>query len=298
MYAPVYGTCPEPIVDHADPAGHSQVRIRQAGLILQDQIKLDERWVFVVGARRDAIENDSDYGGTRTRVTDRAWTKSFGAVYLAPGGWSPYVNYSESFQPVAGRSADGEAFSPSRGEQAEAGIKWMPEGRRFTASAALYRLEETGRLSPDPDNVDFSVQRGRVDAKGFELEANGSLGAWDLIGGFTRSEAIDRSTGFRFESTPERTASLWAVRRFASLPGLRVGAGVRYVGKTWDGADQLTTPSNTLYDAMASYDAGAWRVSLNAVNLTDKTYFSTCLARGDCWYGLKRRIVAEVAWRW
>jgi iron complex outermembrane receptor protein len=298
VYAPVYGTCAEPVVDHADPATHSLARIRQAGIIVQDQVKVDERWVFVAGARRDYVETDSTYAGDRSIVADRAWTKHLGAVYLADGGWSPYVNYAESFQPVAGQSADGDAFSPSRGRQAEAGVKWMPEGRRFSASAAVYKLEETGRLSPDPDNVNFSVQRGRVDAKGLELEASGSVGGWDLIASFTRSKTIDRSTGFRFESTPETTAALWAVRRFESLPGLRIGGGVRYVGKTWDGEDALVTPSNTLYDAMASYDVGAWRLSLNAVNLTDKTYFSTCGSRGDCWFGLKRRVVAEAAYRW
>ncbi|WP_226468217.1 TonB-dependent siderophore receptor [Luteimonas panaciterrae] len=288
VYAPVYGTCPEPQFTAENVWTHT--RTRQVGMIVQDQIKLDERWVFVGGLRRDWLEtNDS---------SEQAWTKNLGVVYLAKGGWSPYFNYAESFQPVAGQPHGGGTFDPSRGKQAEAGVKWTPDGYHFTATAAVYKLEEKGRLVSDPFNPGYSVQAGPIDAKGIELEANGSIGNWDLIASYTHTKAT-REDGTRYESYPENSAALWAVHRFAALPGLRIGGGVRYVGKTWDGADgPYVTPSNTLFDAMASYDVGAWRFSLNAVNLTDKTYLATCLSRGDCWYGTKRRVMAEVAYRW
>ncbi|WP_242107430.1 TonB-dependent siderophore receptor [Luteimonas aquatica] len=290
VYAPVYGTCPEPTFAPDTP--WTKTRIRQTGLILQDQIKIDERWVLVGGARYDRVRTND--------ASDSAWTKNLGVVYLAQGGWSPYFNYAESFQPVAGRDYFQRAFDPSRGKQAEAGIKWMPEGYHFTATAALYKLEEKGRLvtDPDEDHVGYSIQAGPIDAKGIELEASGSIGRWDLIASYTHAKAT-KEDGTRYESYPENSAALWAVHRFLAVPGLRLGGGVRYVGKTWDGADgPIVTPSNTLFDAMASYDTGAWRFSLNAVNLTDKTYFAACLSRGDCWYGTKRRVVAEVAYRW
>ncbi len=297
VYAPVYGDCPEPVID---PASLVHTRMRQTGLLLQDQIKIDDRWVLVAGARHDDVQmRVSGPDGVETgRADDGAWTKNFGVVYLAQGGWSPYVAYSESFQPVGGLSRLGETFDPTRGKQVEAGLKWVPEAYGVTATAAVYKLEETGRLTPDPVDPNFSVQRGRVDAKGIELEANASLGQWDLIASYTHSKATDEATGFRFESIPENSAALWAAYRVAAVPGLRIGGGARYVGKTWDGTDTLVTPSNTLFDALISYETGPWRLSLNAVNLTDKTYFATCLSRGDCWYGTKRRVVAEVGYRW
>ncbi|HJR72228.1 MAG TPA: TonB-dependent siderophore receptor [Luteimonas sp.] len=297
VYAPVYGDCPEPAID---PASLVHTRMRQAGLLLQDQIKIDDRWVLVAGARHDRVHKrlTGPDGAETGRSKDSAWTKNFGVVYLAPGGWSPYVAYSESFQPVAGLSRLGEGFDPTRGKQVEAGLKWVPDAYGVTATAAVYKLEETGRLTPDPVDPNYSVQRGRVEAKGIELEANASIGQWDFIASYTHSKATDEATGFRFESIPENSAALWAAYRIAAVPGLRIGGGARYVGKTWDGADTLVTPSNTLFDALISYETGPWRLSLNAVNLTDKTYFATCLSRGDCWYGTKRRIVAEVGYRW
>lgn len=297
VYAPVYGDCPEPAID---PASLVRTRMRTAGLLLQDQIRIDDRWVLVGSARHDRVNTrvSGPDGAETGRAEDRATTKNFGVVYLAPGGWSPYVAYSESFQPVAGLSRLGETFDPTRGKQIEAGLKWVPDAYGITATASLYKLEETGRLTPDPVDPNFSVQRGRVEAKGIELEANASVGQWDLIASYTHSKATDESTGFRFESIPENSAALWAAYRIAAVPGLRIGGGARYVGKTWDGADTVVTPSNTLFDALISYETGPWRLSLNAVNLTDKTYFATCLSRGDCWYGTKRRIVAEVGYRW
>jgi outer membrane receptor protein involved in Fe transport len=50
----------------------------------------------------------------------------------------------------------------------------------------------------------------------------------------------------------------------------------------------------TLFDAMLAYSGGPLRVALNVTNLTDKVQISTCLARGDCFYG-QRRAVALTA---
>ena len=57
-------------------------------------------------------------------------------------------------------------------------------------------------------------------------------------------------------------------------------------------------PSNTLVDALFSIDRGRWRYALNASNLFDKIYFATCLDRGDCWYGSRRKLVGTLTRRW
>lgn len=297
VYAPVYGDCPEPGLD---PAQFTRTRTRQTGLVVQDQIKFDQRWVLTGSLRRDHIETTSEnIERARTgRNDDWATTRNLGLVFLAGGGWSPYIGYSESFQPVAGTDRNGAPFNPSRGKQREIGLKWMPSDRRISATASVYKLSESGRLSPDPADVNYSAQRGRVDAKGIELEAHANLGRWELIANFNHAETVDKTTGFRPESLPENSGAFWAVRAFDTVPGLRIGGGVRYVGRSWDGADDLVTPSNTLLDAMASYDTERWRFALNAVNLTDKRYVVTCLARGDCWLGNRRRVTATVAYRW
>ena len=99
---------------------------------------------------------------------------------------------------------------------------------------------------------------------------------------------------------PKHMASAWVVYRFSAvgLPDLRAGLGVRYVGETSDGIDFTFAPSNTLLDAMVSYDIQRWRIALNVTNLTDGRYIATCLERGDCWFGTRRKIALTAAYRW
>ncbi len=59
VYNPVYGTYPEPDWDNL-PTDFAQTRVTAVGLLVQDQIKLDERWVFVAGVRYDTASTDTD----------------------------------------------------------------------------------------------------------------------------------------------------------------------------------------------------------------------------------------------
>ena len=44
---------------------------------------------------------------------------------------------------------------------------------------------------------------------------------------------------------------------------------------------------------MIGYDWDNYSVSLDVDNLTDKTVLTSCLARGDCFYGQQRTIMAN-----
>lgn len=305
VYNPVYGTFPLPAYTDT-PATDTHTRVRNVGLLVQDQIKFDDRWVLVAGLRHDRAKTDTlvTYEGAQTasRIEDSATSKNLGLVYLADGGWSPYVSYSESFEPLAGTDFFGNAFKPKRGKQAEAGVKWSPDDGRITASAAVYQLKEKNRLStdPDPEHPNSSVQRGEITVKGLELEVAANLPALDLIASYTYMDAYETNVGMQLSGIPEHSAAVWALHKFDSygLQGLKAGAGVRYVGETSDGIDVTITPSTTLLDLMLSYETGPWRLALNVANATDKTYIATCLDRGDCWFGTKRKAIATIGYRW
>ncbi len=314
VYNPVYGTFPLPAYLDT-PATDSYTRVRNIGLLVQDQIKFDDRWVLVAGLRHDRAKTDTQviYGGVRrppSHSDDSATSKNLGLVYLADGGWSPYVSYSESFEPVAGTDSSENPFEPKRGKQAEVGVKWSPDDGRITAAAAIYKLKEKNRLSTDPADINESIQRGEVAVKGLELEVAANLTAWDLIASYTYMDARQTKVGEDPESLryldkqlsgiPKHSAAVWAMHKFDryGLQGLKAGAGVRYVGKTSDGIDVTTTPSSTLLDLMLSYETGPWRFALNVANATDKTYIATCLDRGDCWFGTKRKAIATIGYRW
>ncbi len=313
VYNPVYGTFPE--LDWASlPTNFIQTRVTNFGVLAQDQMKLDERWVFVAGLRYDSAQTDTDSafsdGSTDSaRQDDDAFSTNLGIVYLANGGWSPYVSFSQSFEPVAGTDAAGNAFKPKRGEQVELGVKWTPTPA-VMATAAIYHLKEKNRLTSDPDpmNIGFQVQRGEMTVKGAELEVLANLDDWQVIASYTYMDARQTSVSEldeiyldkQLEGIPQHAASAWVVYRFAALglPDLRAGLGVRYVGESSDGIDFTITPSSTLLDAMVSYDIQRWRFALNVTNLTDERYIATCLERGDCWFGTRRKIALTAAYRW
>ena len=178
------------------------------------------------------------------------------------------------------------------------------QNRTTTLSAAQ-------AADPAVVNPNGQVQDGEVTAKGVELEAQL---AWDQLDVYASYAYIDAyvsksnrlgEAGATLAAQPEHLASIWATWRPAALQNWQLGAGVRYVGETSDGTayvaqngvvlnDPLTTSSYTLFDAMVGYNFGAYSLSLQAQNITDKTVITSCLARGDCFYGQRRAISANL----
>ncbi|MGH8808267.1 MAG: TonB-dependent siderophore receptor, partial [Noviherbaspirillum sp.] len=299
VYAPVYGNF-TPIAI----APISETVQRQTGIYLQEQLKFDRRWLGVLGLRRDWAKSDTA-NTPASRLDTEATSKRFGFGYLADGGWMPYLSYSESFSPIGGVDLFGRPFKPQTSDQREAGIKYQPAGSGNSYSAALFDIRETNRRTPDPTTPGNSIQIGAARSKGLELEALfGLTRALDVVATYAYTDAkVTRANsaeqGKRIASVPEHTASLWTRYRFAlaGAPGFMGGFGARYVGESWDGLDSVRTPGVTLFDALFGYEQGPWRVALNIVNLADKVHVTTCLSRGDCFYGNRRSVAARVAYR-
>lgn len=286
-YSPVYGTEPYLARTDTSPRTHQ----RNQGYYVQDQMKWNN-WVLLAGLRYDKTVSTSE--GSPDQDAN-ATTKRFALLYAFPSGWSPYVSYAESFTPQA--SYMGQTLKPLRGEQWEAGFKYEPTQRGLAFNAAVYDLREKDRVletGPPPAPVQ---QLDATRTKGLELEARGSLtSALDIIGNYTYTN-IDQS----LEGLPKNMASVWAKYRFqlAGMPGFAVGAGVRWMSAFRDLSSGVgpEVPSQTLADAMISWENAQWRLALTVNNITDKTYFSTCLSRGDCWFGARRNVVASATYR-
>lgn len=301
VYDPEYGTFSEPSLNGAAPVENE---IRRLGVLLQDYMTFGGGFSLRLGLRRDAVRNAVVDGETST---DWATSGNVGLVYEVVPGLAPYASYSESFNPVAGTDAGGDAFEPKRGEQFEVGVKWEGRSLPIQATAALYSLKEHNRLASDPDNVGHSVQIGEARVRGVELEVKGGLASWDVLGTYTYTRArADAAGGValdadqQIEGIPEHSGSLWGVHDLSAygIPGLQVGLGARFVGRIGDGTGNAFVPSVSLFDAMASYQHGPWRVTLNANNVADESYIATCLARGDCWFGARRRVQGTVTYEW
>ena len=199
-------------------------------------------------------------------------------------------------------------FKPKRGKQVEAGVKWQPTRPARDRRAAVYQLEEKNRLATDPDNVGFSVQRGEVTVKGLELEARRpTCAAWDLTRAATptptrRSRApATRPTSWlpgpaaRGHPEAQRRRS-WAVHRFAAAagPARRLRRALRRRVERRRRPVASSALGHAVRRDGVVRDRPGWRFALNANNLTDKQYVASCLERGDCWYGNRRRVFASV----
>lgn len=286
VFAPVYGGYLPPALSDSP-----ETTLQQVGLYLQDQMKINERWIVVAGLRHDRANNEQEGGDDEK---DNATTKRLGLMYLFAGGWAPFLSYSESFSPVGGADLFGVRFKPLRGEQIEAGVKWQAPDQDVIFTAAVYDLKEKNRLVTDPNNALNSVQTGETENQGVELELVGRVLPPLEIAAHYNYIDIDE----QLEILPAHQAAVWGTYEFAlaGLRGFECGLGVRYMNSFKDGAAP-EVPANTLVDAMLGYESDSWRYALNVQNLTDEIYTSTCLSRGDCFYGVRRTIVASAAYK-
>jgi iron complex outermembrane receptor protein len=167
---------------------------------------------------------------------------------------------------------------------------------------------------PNPDHPFASVQTGEVRVRGIEVEGHASLtNNLDLVASYTFTDAENtKSNGDNLHKAPtgipRYMASLWADYKIPLFPfeGLQIGAGVRYISSSFgDQANTFKVPSYTLFDAAVRYnleylrsELKGWQVGVTGTNLADKTYVSQCLGLNDCSYGLARRVLANVKYRW
>ncbi|MEK0265981.1 TonB-dependent receptor [Stenotrophomonas rhizophila] len=105
---------------------------------------------------------------------------------------------------------------------------------------------------------------------------------------------------------PDYSASFWADYTFqaGALQGLSLAAGARYNGVSYgDSANLYRIPSYTLFDAAIRYDVGQIgstqvQLALNASNLADKRFVSTCTGVSSCYYGSGRTVMATARFGW
>jgi iron complex outermembrane receptor protein len=226
------------------------------------------------------------------------------------------VSYSESFLPTIGLDFYGKRFVPQLGQQYEAGVKWQPDANTLVAAAA-FSILGTNRLETDPTNGLNQIQQGKVRSRGLELEATRTVPRdYSIALSYTYTHARTGrsadSLGERLpiSSVPTHQASAFGEKTFllSEAIGLRVGAGVRYVGPSRDAAvfddivsegaiDSLRTPGFTLVDALVAVDWNRWSLSVNATNLFDKYYYASCSPRQACGLGYARNIIATLSYR-
>lgn len=294
LYEPIYGNYIAPT-----QVDLPVLKLRQTGFYVQDQLRIGEQFIALLGARRDQARSHQD-GSPATE--DAETSLRAGLLYHFDAGWAPYASYSESFDPVAGFDAQDQPFQPVRGQQLEAGLKFQPEGGSTLLTFATFRIEEKNRLAPGESPAE-QKQLGRSEIRGFELEAATTvLERLDLLASYTRlkgySDEGPNAGEARYKNlvaVPRDAASAWLHWRLGL--GFSIGAGARYTSALPDESSTVEVPAVTLFDAMASWETEHWRLAINGSNLEDETVLAVCLERGDCFYGPRRNVVGSLSYR-
>jgi len=321
VFHPVYGGMPTPRTPDQVPgytgglAGATNVatQVRQQGVYAQDQIS--------VGGLRLTLSGRQDWARQAqagAAKKDDKFTYRIGGLYLLPFGLAPYASYSTSFEPQTAVLASGKIADPSLGKQIEAGLKYQVPGTRILLTGAWFDIKQSNVAVSDPVTF-IAYQVGRVRSRGVELEAtvpldNGFKGK--LAYSRQRVKTLDDVDPARV-GQPLATVGRGGVSaevewepKTGFARGLTIGGAVRYVDGTY--ADRYLdgkayyTPSYTVFDALARFDLGRLspgldgvKVGINATNLFDKKYLTSCFANyGWCWYGNRRTVQGTIGFTW
>ncbi|MHC8353364.1 TonB-dependent siderophore receptor [Pseudomonas sp. RT4P38] len=289
----------------------------QTGLYVQDQMALDQ-WRLTLGGREDWVHTGTKFfnkGDATNTERDKAFSGNAAISYVFESGFVPYLSYAESFQPTTGALASStESFKPTEGKQWELGVKYQPPGSKTLLSAAVYDLTQKNvSVTTTVGAVPITSQTGEVKVKGLELEAVSDVtDNLKIIAAYTLAKSEVQkgdNKGNRLQLMPNQQASLWADYTWHNgvLDGFGIGAGARYTGNTY--GDQANTwlgkaDAYTVFDAAVHYDLGRLdnslkgaSLALNATNLLDKDYISTCDGF-YCYYGDQRSVVASATYKW
>lgn len=286
---------------------------KQTGIYVQDQAEWD-RWVFTFGGRYDwskqatTVRSDNGY----VERNDHQFTWRGGINYLFDNGISPYFSYSQSFEPNAFSlySVPRVAYAPSKGEQYEAGVKYVPKDMPVVLTGAVYQLTKTHNLMADPNNALNQVPAGEVRSRGVELEAKAAVTpSVNVTASYTYTDAeYTKDTTMKGNTpaqVPKHMASLWGDYTFNSGPlsGLTLGTGGRLIGSSYgDPANSFKVGSAAVMDAVVKYDLGRFgmygsSIALNVNNLLDREYVASCFETYGCFWGAERQVVATATFR-
>ena len=269
------------------------------GLAAQDLIEIGTKLTVLAGVR---FERDKTFarrtgfltlqkvlGGVPTPLDANPAPRSsnnvaprLGVVYRVTPETSVYGSYLTSFiSPVPGLlTQSGDPLKPEKAGEWEIGVKTAIVPQRLMATAAAYQITKRDAFVFFPL---YAENAGRERSKGVELDLTGAVTPdLNITAGVssTNMKFLDGDPtliGKTREGVPSTAWNLWAAYNPARLHGLMLGAGLSNISSVWGNyTNTAKLPGYTIVDAMAGYQANAWRLQLNLHNLgSSKGYWPT-----------------------
>lgn len=284
----------DPFHPFSRTGARNQAIVDAAGLSVFDTIKLNEKFLFTIGARGDVFSttyNQRATNGSTTSLdrTDTRPTWRSGIVYKPVPHGSVYFGYGTSFNPSAEGltlATNTAILDPELGQSFELGTKWDLFRERLSLSGALFRTDKDNYRNTDPLTGVVSTT-GKARVQGIEFGVSGKITEdWSVYGGYAimeskllKSKTLTTYDGTAFpeeghslNNTPNQTVSLTTT--YALPYRLTLGTGFFFVDKRFsNNIETQSVPGYWLQDGFLSWKAGEHvDVRLNISNLWDEEY--------------------------
>ena len=148
----------------------------------------------ILGLRYDRYEVDFRKNNATPpldiNTNDNFLSPRVGLVYKPIETVSIYTSYSLAYVPRAGEqltslTVTNKALEPEKFKNVEVGAKWDIQPN-LALTTAVFQLDRTNVILPDPNNAAISVLGGGQRNKGLELGLAGRVtSAWSVMGGYT-----------------------------------------------------------------------------------------------------------------
>jgi len=285
---------------------HSVARF--VGVYLQDQIELSSMFEAVVGIRYDNFDLFflDNRNGQELNTNDNLWSPRASLIFKPIERLSLYASYSRTYLPRSGEqlaslTVTTAVLAPEKFSNYEVGVKWdvNPD---LQLTAALYQLDRTNVVIPDPADPTRSILAGAQRSKGIELGAAGNITPdWSLIvayayqdGKFTKPISATVPAGAWLANLPKHNLSVW--NRYDVLDWLGVGLGVIHQTRRFAATDNLVTlPGFTRLDAALFFDiTETITAQVNIENLLGERYYVNAHNNNNISPGAPRSVVVSL----
>ncbi len=258
------------------------------------RLHLNDDLRLLLGANYTEAKSDGNSFGT-DNFYDRSKVLPYAALtYNLTPQYTLYTSYSTIFRPQSGADTTGKLIPAVDGRGFELGVKssWLAD--KLTGSVALFdTLQKNFPLrASDMSALQKRYEVGDLQARGVELTLAGKINDQiNLSAGFTHVQSEDKKTGAKTRTyMPSNVFNSLLTYQFASLPALKVGAGVTWQDKVSLDVDGVTYVGTTpvpysgtirqkayaLLNLMASYEINKnLALQLNADNVTNTKYLNS-----------------------
>jgi len=265
-------------------------RADTAGLYLQDQLTLSEKWKALVGVRADYYEVTQQNllaPFNQLESLNRTVSPRVGVVYEPIRDLSIYGTVSQSFSPAAGdgisTAATTAALAPLKATNYEIGAKKSFLSDSLSATVALFQL--TRDITETNAVTNLTTTAGDQRSRGMDLVLAGRLTArwsvsasYELLDPFIINGGLD-SGGISLNGkmpalVPRNSASVYTT--FDLGHGFGVGGGTLSVGGRYtSNDDSVSLPAFIVVNAVVYFRNGRWEARLNCNNLLNHRYWIT-----------------------